>query len=77
MRYSTSGSAKLGSDYMLSGAPGEIVIPAGESSGSIALHSSVTGPQKKNKKKTAGLVLQSSAGYKVAKPKKATVTIAP
>jgi hypothetical protein len=77
VRYSTSGSAKSGSDYTLSGAPGQIEILTGQSSGSVTLHANVTSSGKKQKKKTASLILQSGNGYKVGKPKKATVTILP
>jgi len=76
--YSTGGSAKLGSDYTLSGTPGQIDVPAGQSSASVSLHANVVGSSgKKQKNKTASLLLQSGGGYKVGKPKKATVTIVP
>jgi hypothetical protein len=65
----------------LSGTPGQITIAAGETSGSITLHANVTGGsggrKQKSKNKTASLILHSGTGYKVGKPKKATVTIAP
>jgi hypothetical protein len=77
VRYSTSGSAKLGSDYTLSGTPGQIEIPPGQTSGSVTLHANVNSSGKKQKNKTASLILQSGTGYKVGKPKKATVTITP
>jgi hypothetical protein len=72
-----TGSAKLGTDYTLSGDPGQVVIPAGQSSASVTLNASTTASQKKNKKKTATMLLQSGAGYKVSKSKKATVSIVP
>jgi hypothetical protein len=69
-----SGSAQLGSDYSLSGTPGQVIIPSGQSSASVTLHS--TSSSQKTKK-TATMVLQSGADYKVATPKNATVTITP
>ena len=72
-----SGSAKLGSDYTLSGTTGQIEIPAGQSSGSVTLHANANSSGKKQKKKTASMILQSGNGYKVGKPKKATLTITP
>jgi len=70
-----SGSAKLGSDYTLSGTPGQVTISSGQSSATVTLHSMTSTSQKKNK--TANMTLQSGSGYKIAKPKKATVTIVP
>ena len=74
VHYSMSGSATLGTDYTLSGTPGQVTIPAGQSSGSVTLSASSTNAKKK---KTATMNLQSGAGYKLGKPKNATVTIAP
>jgi len=64
----------LGTDYTLSGSPGQVTIPAGQSSGSVTLSASSTNAKKK---KTATVNLQSGAGYKLGKPKNATVTIVP
>jgi hypothetical protein len=69
-----SGSASLGTDYTLSGTPGEVTIPAGQSSASVTLIASSSNAKKK---KTATMTLQSGASYKLGKPKKATVTISP
>jgi hypothetical protein len=77
VNYSMSGSAKLGSDYTLSGMTGQIEIPAAQSSGSVTLHANVNSSGKKQKKKTASMILQSGTGYKVGTPKKATLTITP
>ena len=74
VHYSMSGSASLGTDYTLSGSPGQVTIPAGQSSGSVTLSASSTNAKKK---KTATMNLQSGAGYKLGKPKNATVTIVP
>src|SRR6266404_576875 len=75
VQYSMSGSASLGTDYTLSGTPGKVTIPAGQSSASVTLTAASGTGQKQ--KKTATMNLQSGAGYKLAKPKNATVTIAP
>jgi hypothetical protein len=69
-----SGSASLGSDYTLSGTPGQVTIPSGQSSGSVTLSASSSNAKRK---KTATMNLQSGAGYKLVKPKNATVTIIP
>jgi hypothetical protein len=74
VQYSLSGSAKLGSDYTLSGTPGHVTIPAGQSSASVTLDAA---SGRGTKKKTATMNLQSGAAYKVGKPKKATLTITP
>ncbi len=73
-----SGSARLDSDYTLSGNLGEVVIEASQTSGTVTLHAA-TGATSGNKKKnkTATMLLQAGTGYKVSKPKKATVTIVP
>ena len=69
-----SGTASLGTDYTLSASPGQVTIPAGQSSGSVTLSASSSNVKKK---KTATMNLQSGAGYKLGKPKNATVTIVP
>jgi len=74
VHYSMSGTASLGTDYTLSGSPGQVTIPAGQSSGSVTLSASSSNVKKK---KTATMNLQSGAGYKLGKPKNATVTIVP
>jgi len=58
----------------LSGTSGQVTLAAGQSSASITMHSAQVGGKKKKK---VNLMLQSGSGYKVAKPKKATVTITP
>ena len=77
VRYSTSGSAKLGSNYTLSGRPGQIDIAGGQSSATVTLHANLNASSKKQKKKSASIILQSDTGYKVGKPKKASVKITP
>src|SRR5205807_30364 len=42
VHYSMSGTASLGTDYTLSGSPGQVTIPAGQSSGSVTLSASST-----------------------------------
>ena len=56
-----SGKATLGSDYTMSGTPGQIVIPAGSNSGSVTL--SAIADNMKEKKETAIMTLQSGSGY--------------
>jgi len=81
--YGMSGTASLGSDYTLSGGtPGQVTIPAGQSSGSVTL-SAATG--RGTKKRTATMTLKAGSGYalqmsgtgKRATPPSATVTIVP
>ena len=55
--YSMSGKAKLGTDYTLSGTPGQVTIPAGEFSARVVLHA------RKNVKKDATMTLRPGRGY--------------
>ena len=55
--YSMSGSAALGSDYTLSGTPGQVTIPAGRSSAKVFLQA------RKSVKKTATMTLRPGSGY--------------
>ena len=73
--YSTLGSASLGSNYTLDGTIGEVIIPAGQTSTAIHMHSypnTITG-----RGKTVKLKLNNHAGYKMPKRngKAATVKI--
>ena len=61
VNYSMSGKATLGSDYTVSGAAGQITIPAGQISGSVTLSAIADGI--KEKKETAIMTLQSGSGY--------------
>ena len=78
-----SGKASLGSDYTLSGTPGQVTIPAGQAFGSITLHALTNTAAKK--KETASMTLQPGSGYqfpssgkkKKAKAPSATVAITP
>ena len=55
--YSMSGSARLGTDYTLSGTPGQVTIPAGQSSANVILHAL------RNVKKNATMTLTPGPGY--------------
>ena len=67
------GTAKQGVDYTMSGTPGQITIPAGQTSATIALHSIADHVNERNE--TASLVLTSGSGYKLPKRAKAVLTI--
>ena len=73
--YSTGGTANVGSNYTLDGTLGQVVIPAGQSSADIHMHTvsgSVPG-----RAKTVKLQLNANVGYKMPKRggKSATVKI--
>jgi len=55
--YSMSGKAKLGTDYTLSGTPGQVTIPAGQFSARVVLHA------RKNVNKAATMTLIDGPGY--------------
>ena len=59
MHYSMSGSATLGSDYTLTGTPGQVTIPAGQSCAKVVLR------VRKNTRKTVTMNLNSGVGYYV------------
>jgi hypothetical protein len=74
--YKMKGKAKLGTDYTLSGAPGQITIPAGQSSVTVTLHSLQNNDKGKgNGAEQATMVLQKGSGYKLSAFKKVTVLI--
>jgi hypothetical protein len=52
-----SGGAILGTDYTLSGTPGQVTIPAGQSSARVILHAL------RNVKKNATMTLTPGPGY--------------
>jgi hypothetical protein len=56
-----SGKAMLGSDYTMSGTPGQVTIPAGQTSGSVTLSALIDNV--KEKKETAVMTLQPGSGY--------------
>jgi hypothetical protein len=73
VHYSMSGTAHLGSDYTLSGLPGQVVIPTGSASAGVILHAvGRTGAQGDV---TATMTLTSGSNYRLPRRKKATITI--
>jgi len=77
-----SGKAIQGSDYTLSGPPGQVIIPAGQTSGSVTLSALID--NKKEKAEKATMTLQPGSGYdfpssgkkkKKSKAPSATMTI--
>ncbi len=55
--YSMSGSATLGTDYTLSGTPGQVTIPGGDFSANVILHAL------RNVNKGATMTLTPGVGY--------------
>jgi hypothetical protein len=72
--YATGGTAAEGLDYTLTGTPGQITIPAGETSASIQLNALPQMAQT-TKAKTAKLTLMAGSGYKLPKKGGKSVTI--
>jgi hypothetical protein len=68
-----AGKGKLGVDYTLSGTPGQVLIPAGASSATVTL-TALTDSQVERAKKVT-MKLTSGQNYKLAKTKKAVITI--
>jgi hypothetical protein len=68
-----SGTATLGTDYVLSGAPGQVTIPAGQSSGTVTLKAKRDNVQENTE--TAVMTLQPGTGYRLGANKQATVSI--
>jgi CSLREA domain-containing protein len=71
--YSVGGKAQLGTDFTLTDPPGQVVIPAGQSSATVTLHALTDMVAERNEK--AKIKLLKGTGYKKSRPKKATVTI--
>jgi hypothetical protein len=67
------GSAQTGRDYTLSGNPGSITIPAGQSFATISLHAIADHVKERNE--TAIMALVSGSGYKLSGQANATLTI--
>ena len=68
------GSALNGTDYTLSGTPGQVTIGAGQNSATITLHSIADHVAEKNE--TAIAALASGSGYKIPRRgAKASLTI--
>jgi hypothetical protein len=67
------GTAINGTDYTLSGTPGQVTIGAGQSSATVILHSIADHVREKNE--TAVAALAGGSGYKIPTRAKATLTI--
>jgi hypothetical protein len=68
------GSSINGTDYTLTGSPGQVTIGAGQNSATLTLHSIADHVREKNE--TAVMALASGSGYKIPKRvAKATLTI--
>jgi outer membrane biosynthesis protein TonB len=73
VRYSMSGKAQQGTDYTLSGTPGQVTIAAGQNSATVVLHAIADHIRERNE--TAAMILNAGVGYKLPKNAKATLTI--
>ena len=73
VNYSMSGKAQLGVDYTLSGTPGQVFVPANQSSAAVTLHA--LNDNSKEKAEKATMTLQGGSGYTVASPSQATISI--
>jgi outer membrane biosynthesis protein TonB len=71
--YSMRGTARQGNDYNWDGTPGQVTIPAGQSSATIVLHT--VADHVKEKSETATMILTNGTGYKLPRRAKATLTI--
>jgi hypothetical protein len=69
-----SGQASQGTDYTLSGTPGQVTIPAGQSSATVTMHSMEESNERRERNETATMTLSKGARYKLSN-NKATVTI--
>ena len=67
-----SGKAMQGSDYTLSGTPGQITIPAGQTSASVTLHA--VSDHIREGSEPATMTLNPGSGYAIA-PTHNTATI--
>jgi hypothetical protein len=61
VNYAMNGNASSGSDYILSGNPGQTVIQAGQSSATVILDAVASNV--KSKPKTATMTLRPGSGY--------------
>jgi hypothetical protein len=74
VNYSMRGTAINGTDYTLSGTPGQVTLSAGQTSATVTLHS--IADHVKEKTETAIMVLSGGSGYKLPKRgTKVTLTI--
>jgi hypothetical protein len=71
-----SGQAILGTDYTLSGTPGHVTFPAGQSSATVTMHSLEESDERREGNEAATMTLSKGAGYKLLN-NAATVTITP
>jgi hypothetical protein len=69
-----SGQAILGTDYTLSGTPGQVTIPAGQSSATVTMHSKEENDERREANEAATMTLSKGSGYKLLS-NTATVTI--
>jgi hypothetical protein len=77
VRYAMSGTANQGTDYTLSGTPGEVTIPTSHQSATVTLHA-LKNSRKTTVKATMTLTKPArNAGYALAPPTSATVTLLP
>ena len=68
------GTANLGADYSLTGAAGQVTIPAGQTFATVTLHA--ISDSLKERKESATMVLRAGTGYKLPSRPKAVLTIA-
>ncbi len=74
VNYSMRGTAINGTDYTLSGTPGQVTITSGQNSATVTLHSIADHVKERNE--TAIMAVSAGSGYKLPKRgAKATVTI--
>ncbi len=71
VRYVMGGKGRLGKQYTLSGAGGQVTIPAGDSSATVTLNA----VRAARKGKMVTLYLSNGTGYSVSSPRTASVTI--
>jgi hypothetical protein len=70
-----SGKAQLGIDYTLSGTPGQVVIPAGQSSATVIFNALTDNLSERNE--IAKMALTKGAGYKASSPAMVTIVNVP
>jgi K319-like protein len=73
VKYSMRGTGTNGSDYTLTGMAGQVTIGAGQSSGTVTLHSIADHVSERNE--TAIMALRKASGYGIGNPNKATLKI--
>jgi hypothetical protein len=72
VHYSMRGRAKLGSDYTLSGAPGQATILAGQSSAAVILHALNDNVHERTQ--TATMTISRGPGYQLPGRRKKSMT---